>query len=151
MRDVAREASVAIGTLYRYVGSKDELLLICLERYIELARELVASEPNKTDTLESIERRLRDSAGLLSESPNLCSAFVTALVSTDPATASVKDRISEATAPLLADALGTTDPAAIRILGHVFYSALVRSVGGENIDIGDEVAAVAVALNLGSD
>jgi AcrR family transcriptional regulator len=45
LRDVASESGVALGTVYRYFRSKEDLLVAALEREVEQLRQRMASRP----------------------------------------------------------------------------------------------------------
>lgn len=148
MRDVAEKADVAIGTLYRYVGSKDELLLRCLERFIDD----VAETMGRAGPEQSAEELLAAVAGQLTEDFGLTSALVKAFTSTSAETKATRDRLQRTTSELFSSLFADRDAAfaarASRVLGHVCFSSLVRLVGGdESIDLAQEIGE-AVGLIL---
>src|SRR5437763_5036112 len=85
MRDVAAQADVALGTLYRYFPSKDHLLLAALEEWAEDLRERLAQRPVAGATAaERVATVLRRASRALEREPRLSAALVTALSSPDP-------------------------------------------------------------------
>ena len=50
MRDVASEAGVALGTIYRYFASKDHLLAACQVEWAEEIQRRVHQRPPRGDT-----------------------------------------------------------------------------------------------------
>ena len=148
MRDVATEAGVALGTIYRYFASKDHLLAAALVMWVEELEEQVARRPPTGDTttdrvLSVIERALRS----MEREPRLSAALVTALVSPEPNAAECQRQVTIIMIRTIARGLGDDlDPEVLadsaRILGHVWFSALVGWVlGWSNIDqVSDEVS-----------
>src|SRR4029453_10347527 len=50
MRDVSAKADVAMGTIYRYFSSKDELLAASLVTWIKILRNRLSERPVRGDT-----------------------------------------------------------------------------------------------------
>jgi len=84
MRDVATSARVALGTLYRYFPSKDQLLVAALNEWAEDVRDKLRARPprgaTKADRVASV---LRTTVRGLEKQPKLSHAFVSALSSMD--------------------------------------------------------------------
>src|SRR5580692_7383301 len=136
MRDVAARADVAMGTVYRYFTSKDHLLAATLVHWVELLDVRLAQQPPRGGipaerVLDVLDRALR----AMGRQPKLVTAVFTSLSSPDPG------------------AIGCPqppDPAErARIIGHVWYSALVGWINGWSTmaRVYDELA-VAVGLLL---
>src|SRR5947199_3769707 len=88
MRDVAREADVALGTLYRYFPSKDHLLIAALaEQVSTLQRRLGQKPPRGTNAAERVGDVLRRACRAPERAPPFTAALVTALSSADPSVA----------------------------------------------------------------
>src|ERR671923_2364307 len=51
MRDVAHEAGVALGTIYRYFASKDHLLAACQVEFARELQEQLQQRPARGDTV----------------------------------------------------------------------------------------------------
>lgn len=84
MRDVASQAGVALGTLYRYFASKDQLLSAAMGEWIRQLHESVERRPMRG---ESAADRVVDVLGRANRSmernPNLASALIRATTSPD--------------------------------------------------------------------
>lgn len=85
MEDIAAEAEVGKGTLYRYFSDKDELYLALVERassqYIERVREAVASTQGSRAQLEAVVEAI---INFFDEQPHLCDLILRAEVLRDP-------------------------------------------------------------------
>jgi len=135
MRDVAREADVALGTLYRYFPSKDHLLIAALaEQVSTLQRRLAQKPPRGTNAAGRVVDVLRRASRALEREPRLTAALVTALSSADPSVAEAKQEVNDILASVIADAVDHDALAqsedVVRVLGHVWFAALVSWVGG---------------------
>ncbi|KPI18935.1 transcriptional regulator, TetR family [Actinobacteria bacterium OK074] len=74
MHDVAKEAGVAIGTLYRYFPSKPYLFMAVLEWHIEQFLGDRAGAGERADPVEEVAQTLVALSGKLLEHPLLASA-----------------------------------------------------------------------------
>src|SRR5436309_10967847 len=93
MRDVAAQADVALGTLYRYFPSKDHLLIAALaEQVSTLQRRLAQKPPRGTNAADRVVDVLRRASRALEREPRLTAALVTALSSADPSVAQPSKR-----------------------------------------------------------
>jgi AcrR family transcriptional regulator len=135
MRDVATEAGVAMGTVYRYFTSKDHLLAEALVFWVEQLQERIAAHPAKGATpaervLEVLDRALR----ALDRQPTLVAAVFLSLSSPDPAAVQCQIKISELMDQIVITAIGEPAPLDMhersRMIGHIWYSALVGWVNG---------------------
>jgi len=80
MRDVAAQAQVALGTLYRYFSSKDHLLVAVLADWAEQMRDRLKQRPPRAGTAaERVIDALKRATRSLEREPRLASALVTAL------------------------------------------------------------------------
>ena len=111
MRDVATEANVALGTIYRYFASKDHLLA---ESLVEWARDLgrrVAQRPLVGDTLaERVINVLRRATRAMETEPNRSEAVITALSSTDPHAARCQREVGAVMGQIMAGLPGRLRP-----------------------------------------
>ena len=135
MRDVAAQADVALGTLYRYFPSKDHLLIAALaEQVSTLQRRLAQKPPRGMSAAERVVDVLRRASRALEREPRLTAALVTALSSADPSVAEAKQEVNDILASVIADAVDHDALAqsedVVRVLGHVWFAALVSWVGG---------------------
>lgn len=136
MRDVAAEAGVALGTVYRYFTSKERLLLeAMLEQIVELGKRLDARPPTGATPAERVIEILADATASLQRHPELTSAMVRAMGSAAPAEADVVRQVSSAMTTIITDAMHPGRPTArdlavARVLQQVWHAALVGWVGG---------------------
>jgi AcrR family transcriptional regulator len=140
MRDVATEAEVAIGTLYRYFGSKDELLLAGLAQWATDVCDRIGSAPIPgTTPAARVAWALREASAPIETSPLLMSALVTAMASPVPGQPH-RDEASIAVAALIRTAIGEDTQGVdvdgvVRVIGHVWFSAVVAWVSGRDPDL----------------
>jgi len=135
MRDVAARADVALGTLYRYFPSKDHLLIAALaEQVSTLQRRLAQKPPRGMNAADRLVDVLRRASRALEREPRLTAALVTALSSADPSVAEAKTEVNDILASVIADAVDhdalAQGEGVVRVLGHVWFAALVSWVGG---------------------
>lgn len=135
MRDVAARADVALGTLYRYFPSKDHLLIAALaEQVSTLQRRLAQKPPRGPSPADRVVDVLRRASRALEREPRLTAALVTALSSADPSVAEAKQEVNDILASVIADAVDhdalAQSEGVVRVLGHVWFAALVSWVGG---------------------
>jgi AcrR family transcriptional regulator len=157
MRDVAARADVAMGTVYRYFTSKDHLLAATLVHWVELLDSRLAQQPPRGGipaerVLDVLDRALR----AMGRQPKLVTAVFTSLSSPDPGAIGCQQQITVLMEGIITRAIGEPqppDPAErARIIGHVWYSALVGWINGWSTmaRVYDELA-VAVGLLLSPD
>lgn len=135
MRDVAAQADVALGTLYRYFPSKDHLLIAALaEQVSTLQRRLAQKPPRGVNAADRVVDVLRRASRALEREPRLTAALVTALSSADPSVAEAKQEVNDILATVITDAVDhdvlAQSEDVVRVLGHVWFAALVSWVGG---------------------
>ena len=137
MRDVAARADVAMGTVYRYFTSKDHLLAATLVHWVEMLDSRLGQHPPRGEhpadrVLDALDRALR----AMGRQPKLVAAVFTSLSSPDPAAVGCQQQITLLMEGIIARAMGDTgvdvpnmsDRA--RMIGHVWYSALVGWING---------------------
>ena len=135
MREVADAANVSLGTIYRYFGGKDDLLLAGLAGWVHVLRHRL--DPGSIDEGTAADRLaevLGQAAQAAEGAPVLMGALVTALSTTDPAAAQYKLRIESEVREMIVAAIGAApgvDAVGVsRVVGHVWLSAITRWVGG---------------------
>ena len=152
MRDVAARANVAMGTVYRYFTSKDHLLAAALVHWVEQLDQRLAQAPARGETaaaraLDALDRALR----AMGRQPRLVAAVFTALASPDPAAVACQQQVTDLMDGIIRRAIGAPEPADLadrsRMIGHVWYSALVGWVNGWR-DLGAVHDELAVAVGL---
>ena len=153
MRDVAAEAEVALGTIYRYFSSKDHLLSAALVAWVEdLERRVTQRPPVGDTTTDRVLSVLKRAHRAMEQEQRLSEAVVTALVSPDPGAAECQRQMTIIMTRTIALGLGNDlDPQVrddtARILGHVWFSPLVSWVLGWT-NIGHVSTEVEIACHL---
>ena len=136
MRDVAERADVALGTLYRYFPSKDELLVAALTEEATALKERLAQKPPRGATpADRVVDVLRRASRALERDPAVTAAMVTALSSPDPNVAPKKQEAFDVLHTIITSAIepdenGRDRRSVVRVLGHVWFAALVSRAGG---------------------
>lgn len=135
MRAVAERADVSLGTIYRYFKGKDDMLLAGLVSWIRNVRIGLESRPHQKDTaVERLSDLLSGAAELAERTPMLMSALFTALNTTDPAALEYKVAVESEVTQFIATGIGDTPDidaeGVARVIGHVWFSATRRWVGG---------------------
>jgi len=145
MRDVATRANVALGTIYRYFESKDQLLGAALVEWAEALEQRLAQRPAVGITSEErVVDVLRRACRSIERNQRLSSALITAVGSPDDGISRYQAEVNEVLVRILDSALEDVDAhrrdGLVRILSHVWFAALigwvhgwrgVRSVGDE--------------------
>ena len=156
MRDVAAEAGVALGTVYRYFESKERLLLEANVGQVEaLGRRLAERPPSGKLAVARVVEVLRRATSSLTRHPEATAAMVRALGSAPPSEADAVKRVSEAMTAIITGAMhpgapSARDRAVARVLTQVWLSSLVGWVGGVDGPevVGDDLERAARMLIL---
>jgi AcrR family transcriptional regulator len=154
MRAVAARAEVALGTLYRYFGSKDHLLAAAFVAWMERFDELLGVAPPHGATaservLDVVDRGLRRLDG----QQELTRAMVRSLVASDPGVVECQREVARVLATIVERAIGrsvTVDqPERAETIGQVWFAALVGWATGARrlAEVHQDIAA-AVRLLL---
>lgn len=137
MREVAARADVALGTLYRYFPSKENLLLSVMGVQVEaLADRLARRPPEGTDPVERVVDVLGRANRALQRQPDVTVAMIRALVSGGADLAPVVSANRDGMRRIISDALGTDAAAdadldlAVDLLNDVWLAALVAWIAG---------------------
>jgi len=154
MRGVATKADVALGTVYRYFGSKDHLLAASLASWVELLYIRFSEHPSSKATagervLDVLNRALR----ALGTAPVLGGALFASIASPDPQVVACQRQVISLLDAIVLRAIGDDPPADVgdraRMIGHVWYSALTGWVAGwSSLERVASELAVAVGLLL---
>ena len=128
IRAVAARAKVAPATAYTYFSSKNHLIA-------EIYLDLVGRVPYFTDVNDSrlsrVQATLRSLALVVADEPEFAAACTTALLSTDGAVRTVRDRIGTEIHRRIRSAMGpSSDPRIIEALEMTYYGALVHAGSG---------------------
>lgn len=150
MRAVSQEADVALGTIYRYFSSKDQLLLAGLEKLAREMHEQVVKRPPQGDTAhERVSEVFRRSCALLEAEPLMAHAMVTALSTSDKSSAEHSSGVQQQLSAMIADAVDGESiediDGVVHVLGQVWFSSMLAWVGGRSED-----GAMAADLELAS-
>ena len=159
MRAVAEDADVALGTLYRYFPSKIHLLVSALAREFERAEAALRDQPvagaNAADRVLLV---LGGATRRMQADPHLTEALTRAFMFADASVQAESRAVGRLTTTMLIGAMrpaqtpvGTVlsdeDTAIAKVLGDVWFSALVGWVTGRSA--ADEVVAqIEVAVRL---
>ena len=135
MRDVASEAGVALGTIYRYFASKDHLLAACQVEWAEEIQRRVHQRPPRGDTAaDRVVDVLRRPTRSNEKQPQLTAALLTAISSPDPAVSDCQRQMTAIMSDVLATPMDGLDAdlkqGVIDALNHIWFSALLGWVNG---------------------
>jgi len=135
MRDVAARAEVALGTVYRYFSSKDQLLGAVWSDWNAALERRIHGQPLEGKTkAERVIDFLHRATRPLERRPRLAAALVTSVASADPHAVEYQREVASWMTRIVVEALdGIPDDEAqsIReVLGHVWYSVLLSWVKG---------------------
>jgi AcrR family transcriptional regulator len=147
LRDVAEASDVALGTLYKYFRSKEDILLFALTEEVERLEASVQARPISGATpVERISSFFRRATSALVRRPDFARAVVRSIASGDPEhTAKVAGFHLRMTRLILAalegspvvagspvpDDIGTARQRQLAgVLQHVWFSTLVGWAGG---------------------
>lgn len=157
MRDVAARARVALGTIYRYFSSKDHVLAAAQVEWSREIQERLAQRPAKGDTpADRVADVVRRATRAMERQPRLAAALVTAISSSDPAVRECQEEVSGVMAAVLRSGMDGVDPetrdGVVRVLGHVWFSALLNWVNGwcDVRQVGDDLEHAARLLLRGA-
>ncbi len=135
MRDVAARADVALGTLYRYFSSKDQLLAAVRADWTDALERKLARQPLQGDTrAERVIDFLTRATRPLERRPRLAEALVLSVATRDPHAAPYQREVSSWMDRIVVEALcglPDDDTHGIReVLAHVWNSVLLSWVNG---------------------
>jgi len=137
MREVSARANVALGTLYRYFSSKDQLLVACMGHWAkELQAQIEARPPRGETPADRVTDVLRRAARALQEAPELTASLVTAMSSMssdDPPALEATREVYITVTELIQAALRPGEELGgdvIRVLAMVWFAALFARVRG---------------------
>lgn len=151
MRDVATRAQVALGTIYRYFSSKDQLLAAALVEWAsDLERRLAQKPPKGGTVADRVVDVLRRASRAMERNPTLTSALVTAVASPDPAVRQFQHDVDKIMETLVSAVLESVPDAESirRVLSWVWFAALIGWVNGWTNagTVGDELERAARLL-----
>jgi AcrR family transcriptional regulator len=135
MRDVAERADIALGTLYRYFGSKDHLLSCAMAFWAADLRGRLTKRPARGESpVEQVVDVLGRASSSLEHQPRLGEALVKAIGSHDPgvaeASGEVSTHIRAMLEPLLLDLDHDVRDGLIDLIAQVWHSSLMGWANG---------------------
>ncbi len=157
MRAVAEDADVALGTLYRYFPSKIHLLVSALARELERAEAALRDHPvTGPGAAERVLLVLEGATRRMLADPHLTEALTRAFMFADASVRAESQAVGRLTTAMLTgamrpsvapDALSDEDVAIAKVLGDVWFAALVGWVTGRT-GADEVVAQIGVAVRL---
>ncbi len=156
MREVSARADVALGTIYRYFSSKDEILAEGLVAWVNQTRERMAARPRRGDTPGAqLADALRAASRIPDDAAPLLRALMTAMSSPTISASRSSQHLHEQMRGIIHDAVvaspapGVDVDGVAQVIAHVWSSCIAQWVGG-SFDtaqvIGDELARAAHLL-----
>ncbi|MEV6108313.1 TetR family transcriptional regulator [Streptomyces sp. NPDC051940] len=137
MREVAEQAGVALGTLYRYFPSKVHLLVATMQDQLQLLHETLRKRPPTEPTAGArVAGTLMRAFRAMQREPHLADAMMRALTFADRSVSPEVDTVSRLTTAIILDAMGLQGrptPAqlsAVRVIEHTWHSALITWLSG---------------------
>jgi AcrR family transcriptional regulator len=138
MRDVANDAEVALGTLYRYFSSKDQLLVAVMAEWTRQLQRRASARPPEGDTpADRVFDVLARATRAMDRAPKLTNAVVTALsslTSADPGglegARDVYGVINEIIGRAMANGDCEDQESVVRVIGQVWFATLIEWVRG---------------------
>ncbi|HEV3235066.1 MAG TPA: TetR family transcriptional regulator [Candidatus Dormibacteraeota bacterium] len=158
MREVAARANVALGTLYRYFPSKEQLLVAGMAEQVTELRQRLRERPPAGDTpAQRVIDDLRRANRALQRQPDVTSAMLKSLIAGGDGEelAQMMEPISENMTAIIVSAMGHAEPdehdkAVAEVIQHVWMAALLWWVAGHAPATHlDDTVARAVKLLLG--
>lgn len=152
MQDVAKEAGVAIATLYRYFPSKIHLFTGVMAAQVDRMQDLARPAEPGTDPVEAVHDLLTTATrGLLSR-PLLASAMIQANNTANASTVSDAVRIDNAMQETVLTILGLDQPSArdvrlVSLLMECWYGVLASALNGRT-SISDAEAEIRLTCEL---
>lgn len=135
MREVAERADIALGTLYRYFGSKDHLLSATMAQWAADLRGRVERRPPRSDSpVECVVEVLARASSSLERKPRLAEALIKAVASSEPGVAEaagdVSTNLRAMLEPLLLDLDHDVRDGLIDLISQVWHSSLMGWTNG---------------------
>lgn len=133
MHEVAKNAGVAIGTLYRYFPSKTHLFTAVMAQQVERLSETVPSPTPGTRPEDAVSELLVDASRQLLRRPLLAVAMMQSVNAAHAGTISEASRIDSSFSDLILQTLGIDDPTdrditLVRLLVQCWYGVLTSSL-----------------------
>jgi AcrR family transcriptional regulator len=156
MREVSARADVALGTIYRYFSSKDEILAEGLVAWVNQTRARMAGRARRGATpAAQVADTLRAASRIPDDAAPLLRALMTAMSSPTISPSRSSQHLHEQMRGIVLDAVlaspvpGIDAEGVARVIAHVWSSCIAQWVGGTFDSaqvIGDELASAARLL-----
>ena len=129
VKDVAEQANVALGTLYRYFASKEHLFAEVLVAWAGTLRTNISRHPlpASTDT-ERLTEVYHRSIRAFQRQPSLARLVATLETATDPFATEILARLAQTTNDIYVEALQDMDRARAQRIVHVVGAVLASSL-----------------------
>lgn len=152
MHDVAREAGVAIATLYRYFPSKTHLFAALMHDRVSRLDADSPSPPPHLSPVEAVVQLLVKASGQLFEQPRLALAMMQSNNAASVGDGTAVRQTDEIVQDLVLRTASVTDPTdrelrAVRILEQAWYG-LLTTVLYERSSVADAQAGIRLACSL---
>lgn len=138
MREVSARADVALGTIYRYFSSKDEILSEGLVTWVEHLRDRLARRARRGATaVDQAVDAMRAAARVDDDNVAMLRALMTAMASPSPSVSASATRLHELMESIVREAIGPTPPdgtdvdGVCHVVAHVWSSTISQWVGGQ--------------------
>jgi AcrR family transcriptional regulator len=110
VKDVAEEANVALGTLYRYFASKEHLFAEVLVRWAGTLRNHISRNPLRgTTDAQRLTQVINRSVRAFQKQPSLARLVATLESSSDPYATEILDRLGRTTGDIYVEAIHDLD------------------------------------------
>jgi AcrR family transcriptional regulator len=110
VKDVAEEANVALGTLYRYFSSKEHLFAEVLVRWAGTLRTHISRNPLRGATdAQRLTQVINRSVRAFQRQPSLARLVATLETSSDPYATEILDRLGRTTGDIYVEAIHDLD------------------------------------------
>lgn len=153
MRDVASDAGVALGTIYRYFTSKDHLLAASMVDWsADLRRRVAERPPQHRDPADRMVEVIRRATRSMERRPSLAAALVTACSAHDPGVVACQRQVTATIKEVLAIPIPDLDQqrrdGVVMVLAHVWHSVNLEWVNGAKTveQVGEELETAARLL-----
>lgn len=125
VKDVAEEAGVALGTVYRYFSSKDHLFAEALVQWVESLQTNVTRYPlTETTPAARLREVLHRCVRAFQGQPNLAKLVTTLTVSSDPFATEAVARMDVITSAVFREALVGLEEQTVRPMVRIVYQVL---------------------------
>lgn len=133
MADVAKDAGVAIATLYRYFPSKNELFAAVLRSQVDVLHSRTSPSTEGSDRVGAVATLLTESCRRMLRRPMLATATLQANNAAQLQAGPGHSPASSAFTDLLLDALGCADPddedrRMVRLIEQTWYGILISTL-----------------------